>query len=251
MAFFNIIIPTCGRPELERAVESVKRQTFKNWRLIVVHDGEANANCAVEDKYYHRIDCYIPEKRGAGGARNVGLRMVPKVSDEYTLFLDDDDEIANENVLEELYTFIMDAGCPDLVRLGYLKHYTSSGAYKLKLIDEKEKDIRVATKSSKVGPPTKCIKNCFVTYFPEGVKHQDVVQHILQCDNVSRCAVWDKPYFIYHIYDRPDKAKDSPESQKAKREIPKLLREIFDLVSRKESKEAALEWARRIEQMYS
>lgn len=252
MAFFNIIIPTCGRDEeLRNALNSIIYQDFTDWRAIVIHDDDKDLDIfPVEDRYYNIIHCYPSEKKGAGGARNIGISMVPRVDDEYTLFLDDDDTLASNDVLGKLFRFIFEKNCPDIVRLGYIKHFKESGVRRLKLPNSREEKIGKIILSPRVGPPTKCIKNSkLVPFRVENCKHQDVVHHIEQCDICETAAVFDKqPYFIYNCYQRPDKDKHSPECQKALDVIPKTLRELE--LKRPESQQAAKCWARRIEDWY-
>jgi glycosyltransferase involved in cell wall biosynthesis len=93
---FSIIIPTFNRPaELRRAIESVCRQTYRNFELIVVDD------CSEIDyaSEFHRASglpgqaLRTPRNLGAGGARNAGLRVS---LGKYVSFLDDDDEFGAE-----------------------------------------------------------------------------------------------------------------------------------------------------------
>lgn len=262
MAFFNIIIPTVkGRSaELNRAIRSVTNQTYGNWELFVVHDGDKELDATEPEKYDKlRNDSiwhyYLKGKHGAGGARNYAIDdiVVPFCNNRYILFLDDDDVLADEKVLAELGFFI-DQNCyPDMVRLGYVKHYVDSGIKKTKLIDPAESDLNVAMLSSRIGPPTKAIKadSRRIPLFLENVKHQDVPQHILACKSCVRCAVWDKPYFIYNIYDRPDKAKFSTESQKALNVIPRELERIKRLYLEDENvQKACNNWIKKITNMY-
>ena len=89
----SVIIPTYNRPDyVERAIESVRAQTFRDWELIVVDDGSAAETCAVlkplalQDK---RIRVLRIANCGTAAARNRGLE---KASGKYVAFLDDDDE---------------------------------------------------------------------------------------------------------------------------------------------------------------
>ena len=88
MTKVSVVIPTIGRPTLERAVESVINQTFCNWELIIVND---NKNNPVELNVDNpQIKFFENEKTsGANGARNTGIK---KSTGEYIAFLDDDDK---------------------------------------------------------------------------------------------------------------------------------------------------------------
>ncbi len=96
----SVVITTCGRkPEiLRRAVESVLRQTYSDWELIVVDDSPREyafrddvRRMVEETGEENRRVRYIPHEvnRGACAARNTGLAAA---GGEYIAYLDDDDE---------------------------------------------------------------------------------------------------------------------------------------------------------------
>lgn len=88
----SVVIPTYDRPEfLERAVESVLAQTYKNIEIVVVDDCPSNP---VEDVIIAFCDeriSYVQhsENRGVCAARNTGIK---EATGDYLCFLDDDDE---------------------------------------------------------------------------------------------------------------------------------------------------------------
>ncbi|WP_316192488.1 MULTISPECIES: glycosyltransferase family 2 protein [unclassified Bradyrhizobium] len=88
---FSIVIPTLNRIELlKRAVNSVLRQSYRSYEVIIVDDGSRcppellNVNAETE------ILVIVQEKtKGAAAARNAGIEAA---SGSYISFLDDDDE---------------------------------------------------------------------------------------------------------------------------------------------------------------
>jgi glycosyltransferase involved in cell wall biosynthesis len=88
----SVIIPTHSRAELvPRAIESVLKQTFRDFELIVVDDG-SNDNthdvvAAISDPRLQLIR--LPKSGGASCARNAGIASA---RGEWVAFLDDDDE---------------------------------------------------------------------------------------------------------------------------------------------------------------
>jgi len=88
----TVVIPTHARAELlARAIRSVLKQTFENFEIVVVLDGEDPATLrAVERFLDSRIRCVtLDENSGGGSARNAG---VAAAQGEWIAFLDDDDE---------------------------------------------------------------------------------------------------------------------------------------------------------------
>jgi glycosyltransferase involved in cell wall biosynthesis len=89
----SVVIPTHNRPELlTRALESVYAQTFTDFEVIVVDDGDAPRVHDVLGKYLARPNfVYLETNKNQGGSatRNVGIKHA---QGEYVAFLDDDDE---------------------------------------------------------------------------------------------------------------------------------------------------------------
>jgi hypothetical protein len=85
---FSIIMPTYRRPHtIQRAVASVRAQSYGNWELIVI-DNAGDADYRFDDE---RIQVYRhAERPGASYARNQGLRYA---GGDLVCFFDDDDEM--------------------------------------------------------------------------------------------------------------------------------------------------------------
>jgi glycosyltransferase involved in cell wall biosynthesis len=91
MAIITVIIPLYNKErQIKRAVCSVQRQTFKEWRLIVVDDGSTDSGPRIvreiEDS---RIELIHQVNAGPGAARNAGIRLAKT---PFVSFLDADDE---------------------------------------------------------------------------------------------------------------------------------------------------------------
>lgn len=102
----SVIIPTYGEPKyLKDAIDSVIKQTLKEWQLIVVDDNNpetqyrySTENILNKYKNYNNI-IYIKHERNMNGAvaRNTGLEFVDST---YVAFLDSDDEYLNTRLEE-------------------------------------------------------------------------------------------------------------------------------------------------------
>lgn len=97
----SVIIPTHNRPDLiGKAIQSVLKQTYQDFEIIVVDDGlEKRAEAEVKKIKDERIRYIQHEKESGGGAaRNTGIKAA---RGEYIAFLDDDDEwMANKLELQ-------------------------------------------------------------------------------------------------------------------------------------------------------
>lgn len=91
MPFFSIILPTYNRAlMLQLAVESVIKQTFADWELIIVDDGSTDDTAAVIQKYLldKRIQYFYQINQERSIARNNGITAA---TGKYICFLDSDD----------------------------------------------------------------------------------------------------------------------------------------------------------------
>lgn len=107
-----------GEKEIERTIESVLDQTYKNVEYIIVDGASKDGTMDVVRKYEAKISRVISEPdSGIYNAMNKGLKAA---TGDYIYFANSGDEIASPNVLE----IVVDAICaedkwPDIVYGGY------------------------------------------------------------------------------------------------------------------------------------
>lgn len=88
---------------IDQCIQSIIQQTFKDFELICVDDGSTDHTLSVIESYKKkdsRISIIKQKNRGAGAARNTGLKHV---HGKYTIFLDSDD-FFEPDFLESLHT---------------------------------------------------------------------------------------------------------------------------------------------------
>jgi len=100
---YSIVIPVYNRPdEIDELLESLTRQTYRNFEVIVVEDGSKIKCDQVVEKYVHDLDisyCY-KENAGQGFARNYGYER--SKGDYFIVF--DSDCILPEEYLDRVNT---------------------------------------------------------------------------------------------------------------------------------------------------
>ncbi|MDX8334911.1 glycosyltransferase family 2 protein [Candidatus Cetobacterium colombiensis] len=108
----SIIIPTYKRETLiKKAIENLKKQTYKNLEIIVVNDnGIENNNC--KERTYLEIKSYLDKKEivyielennlGGALARNKGIEIA---KGKYISFFDDDDEYHPDKIKLQVENF--------------------------------------------------------------------------------------------------------------------------------------------------
>ena len=88
--FVSVIIPTFNRAHLlPRAIDSVLKQTYRHFELIVVDDGSIDDTASVVAQYSDQLRYIRLDNQGVSHARNVG---VAHAKGDWLAFLDSDDE---------------------------------------------------------------------------------------------------------------------------------------------------------------
>ena len=109
MPKFSIVIPVYNVENyIGKCLESIKKQTFKDYEIIVVDDGSDDNSMKIVKKYDTKI--INSSHVGVSEARNIGAKQA---KGEYLIFLDSDD-YWDKDLLKEL-TKSMD-NKPDLIR---------------------------------------------------------------------------------------------------------------------------------------
>jgi len=90
VSLVTFIVPTIGRPELKRAIDSLSAQRDDDWEAVVVFD--QNKTVALDSLHDERYWTLTTSKGSAGETRNVGLDWHrSNGGSEWVAFLDDDD----------------------------------------------------------------------------------------------------------------------------------------------------------------
>jgi len=99
----SVVMPTYNRRNyIRESLDSVLSQDFSDYEVIVVDDGSTDGTEKMVRPYQDRIRYIRQENRGAGAARNVGIR---KARGQYIAFMDSDD-LARPHHLKSLSSFL-------------------------------------------------------------------------------------------------------------------------------------------------
>ncbi len=116
--FFSVIVPVYKvESYLPDCIESVLKQRFTDFELILVDDGSPDGCPAICDAYKEkddRIKVLHKQNSGLAGARKAGMRLA---EGDYVFNLDSDDLIESDT-LESAYRMICDTGC-EIVSFAY------------------------------------------------------------------------------------------------------------------------------------
>src|SRR5205823_8543224 len=106
----SILMPAYNvAPYIGETLESIFAQTFADFEVIIVNDGSPDGDDFERElePYRNRIRYFKQENRGAGAARNTGLRAA---RGEFIAFLDAED-VWLPTYLEEQIKFLSAQGC--------------------------------------------------------------------------------------------------------------------------------------------
>ncbi|MBN1913036.1 MAG: glycosyltransferase [Candidatus Omnitrophica bacterium] len=103
MPLVSVIIATYNRAHfIKDAIESVLRQTFNDYEIIIVDDGSTDDTKEVVRQFAGKVRYCYQENKGRSESRNTGIRLS---QGEYVAFLDDDDIWAKDKIKKQLDYF--------------------------------------------------------------------------------------------------------------------------------------------------
>jgi glycosyltransferase involved in cell wall biosynthesis len=121
--FFSVVVPVYNVENyLAECVDSILRQSFADFELILVDDGAkdgSGALCDADAQRDARVKVIHKENGGQSTARNAGVRAA---SGEYAVFLDSDDFIDTPDFFAELYAAL--ANNADVAIFRYYKYFS-------------------------------------------------------------------------------------------------------------------------------
>jgi len=134
-----VVIATYNRARLlKETIESVLKQTFQDFELIVVDDGSTDDTEKVLKSYGDRVRYFRQENRGPSAARNLGIRHA-RTS---WISIQDSDDICAPNHLKTLFGFVQKN--PDCGMVFANGSYLDDPGPKGKTIIPREKSKRMA-----------------------------------------------------------------------------------------------------------
>ncbi len=203
----SVIIPVYKVEKyLEKCVDSVINQTYKNLEIILVDD-ESPDNCPkICDEYAKkdkRIKVIHKENGGVGSARNKGME---KAVGEYITFVDSDDWL-EKNFIQEML-FIINKYKVDYVTCGYYRVYENkkeiiNGNLEEIVIDSKEYVNKLLNVQNGYGfVHMKLIKKEKISslrFEEKLVVGEDALFNIQLCKNIEKIVIYNKPLYNYYF----------------------------------------------------
>ena len=211
--FISIIVPVYNvKDYLHYAMESLFRQTYKNFEVILVNDGSTDDSGNLCEHYaenYENVHVFHKENSGLSDARNFGVK---KASSEWIFFIDPDDYIEKDTL--ELIVKIHERYDADLISTkvkptSKYEDYSTSGMIEsdynnLKILSKEEAlEMMLQDEVATVSACAKLYHKSILekTPFPSGKIYEDfyvVSEHL-----ASARKIVISPYESYNYYCRP------------------------------------------------
>lgn len=185
---------------IQRAIKSVVNQSFKNYEIIIVDDCSTDKTVEKAEKILDGRFNILKTKSNSGtaaAARNIAIK---KAKGEYIIFLDGDDALYDDKVLERIDNLIENNEY-DIVYLGY------------ESINEKQRNLRLSNKENSTriarlicdesfSVSSKCWNTKFLKdnqmFFKEGLYYEDEIFSIKGNILADKTTYGEFPIFKYY-----------------------------------------------------
>lgn len=183
MPIVSIVIPVYKVEKyLDTCIESVIKQTFKGYEVILVDDGSPDHCPQLCDEWAEkdsRISVIHRENGGLSAARNTGVKAAKGA---YLYFLDSDDELTPD-ALEVMFNHVEAHPKVDLVQGGFFEKKEDAGKPTPYNLPEYTEDIRIIKNTlltfdgNLIKAQSRLVRRDFFInsnlWFKEGIIHED------------------------------------------------------------------------------
>lgn len=126
----SVIVPVYNiEPYLRECIESILRQSYTDFEVLLVDDGSTDSSGAICDEYAEkdsRVKVFHKANGGVSSARNLGLE---NAKGEWVAFVDSDDWL-ERNYLSVFMQMSLEIANSDII-ISYLKKYTTASEFLL------------------------------------------------------------------------------------------------------------------------
>lgn len=125
--FFSIVMPAYNAGQyIRKAIESIQRQTQKDWELILIDDGSTDNSGKIAEEFKAADDRIVvlhhTANKGSSAARNTGEKAA---RGRYLWFMDSDDYV-EDTLLQDVYESVLKNPAKIIV-FGLHEHYCRKG----------------------------------------------------------------------------------------------------------------------------
>ena len=114
---FSIIVPVYKAEQyLHQCLDSIQKQTFADFQVVLVDDGSPDGSGAICDDYARRDNRFTVIHKENGGQGSARKAAVPVCRGEYIVCVDSDDYIAPDHL--ERFAAVIKSAAPDAILFG-------------------------------------------------------------------------------------------------------------------------------------
>lgn len=193
---FSIIICAFNVQEyIDKAINSILNQTYKNYEIIVVNDNSTDETLERLTKYDNLIIINNKENFGLGSSRNIACKHA---IGEYIIYLDADDTLYENTTLEKINK-VLEKGKPDIGYFG-VKYIGGSNKTYLPNAENSTKKARILC-DMHFAVSSKCWRREFLEKnnitFIEGMYYEDMVYSIKGTILAEKTTYGEFPIYNY------------------------------------------------------
>ena len=200
----SVVVPVYNSAMyLDKCIQSILKQSYPNWELILVDDGSTDESGSICEKYareYANIKCIHQENCGVSIARNTGIEAS---RGEFLSFVDSDDVVSAE-YLEHLITILKLHNCD--WSLTAVDNYHEFSPQQKILLDfnqlSAENFLKLNTAYVLFGPVCKLYKAEIIKrhqiQFPEGIHYgEDLLFNFAYMEHIHSAVFWNVHDYTY------------------------------------------------------
>lgn len=215
MPAISVLVPVYNvEKTLDRCMQSIFRQTFQDFEVILVDDGSTDGSGALCDEYarqHENVRVIHKENEGLGPTRNRGIR---EAAGDYIYHCDSDDWL-KEDLLEKVYRTITEAGA-DVCVFGYDifteqngqiipydsicltdARYTGKEAVRQLFSEQYFNAFAVLSACNRMYRRAFLVENDI--FFPPLRRGQDVAYSLLLFDKLEKLVTMEESFYCYII----------------------------------------------------
>lgn len=212
----SIIIPVYnGEKFIKKCIESILKQTYQNYEIIIINDGSTDRTKeTIESLKNEKLKLYNIKNAGVSNARNYGMNQA---NGDYILFVDADDEIDNKTL--EILVNKQKEYKVDIIRYnGYIQD-EKGNFEKLEMpidnntIINSKKDLKKIIKlingSLRCYSPLLFIRNSDIIQFDSSLTYlEDKLFYLQNMTNGDKKILFIDEMLYYYNYNKRSKTKD-------------------------------------------
>lgn len=228
---FSIIMCAYNVEEyIKRAIESVYKQNYKSYELIIVNDGSTDKTlqevrqAKKEYKMKNMVIINNHHNIGPGEARNIALQ---KAKGEYILYLDSDDTLYEDSTLDKINEVTIKES-PDIIYMG-VQYIGGSNKSYIPNAENSTKEARIAC-DMHFPVSSKCFKSNFL--IKNNIKftntYYEDMDYSIKCTILAQKISYGEFIFYNYYRDREGSIMSTP-SIKRCTDMYKMLENVMKL----------------------